>query len=56
MMQEIIIGITFLGALGYLARLIYNAFQAKSACASGCGKCQAVDFKSIEKQLKERGI
>jgi hypothetical protein len=56
MVQEIIISITFLVALGYLAKLIYNNFQARSACSSGCGKCQVVDFEAIEKKLKQKGI
>jgi len=56
MIQQIIVGLIFLGALAYVGRLIYKSFQAKSACDSGCGKCGAVDFAKIEKQLKERGV
>jgi len=56
MIQQFIVGLVFLGALAYVGRLIYKSFQAKSACDSGCGKCGAVDFNKIEKQLKEKGV
>jgi hypothetical protein len=52
--QEIIIGAVFLTALGYVGRLIYRSFQAKHACATGCGKCGAVDFEKIEKEINSR--
>jgi hypothetical protein len=53
MTQIIIVGIVFLIALGYIARLIYRSFQAES-CASGCGKCSAVDFNEIGKAIREK--
>jgi len=56
MVQSILVSIIFLAAVVYLARLVMRHFQSKSACDSGCGKCSAVDFNKIEKQLKERGI
>ena len=56
MVQSLIVGFVFLLALGYVGRLIYKSFQAKSACESGCGKCGAVDFNKIEKQLREKGL
>jgi hypothetical protein len=43
MIQEVIVGIVFLAALGYAGRLVYRSFQAKHACSSGCGKCATVD-------------
>ncbi len=49
--QEIFIGLIFLVALGYMGNLIYKSFQAKNACASGCGKCGAADLKKIEKSI-----
>jgi hypothetical protein len=52
MFQEILIGLIFITALFYLGRLIYKSFQANS-CATGCGKCGAVDFSKIEKQLRQ---
>jgi hypothetical protein len=54
MIQQIIIGAIFLGAVFYVGRLIYRSFHAKS-CATGCGKCNAVDFTKIEEQLKAKG-
>jgi hypothetical protein len=54
MIQEIVVSLIFIGALAYLGRLLYNQFQAKSACASGCNKCTAVDFNKIEAALKEK--
>lgn len=54
MIQEIVIGLIFLGALAYLVRLVYNQFRVKSACASGCNKCSAVDFTKIEASLKKK--
>jgi hypothetical protein len=56
MIQQILLILLFLAALFYVGRIIYKSFQAKSACATGCGKCGAVDFNKIEKQLKEKGI
>lgn len=56
MIQEIAVGIIFLGALAYLGRIVYKQFQAKSACATGCAKCGAVDFKKIEADLKMKGL
>jgi hypothetical protein len=53
MFQQVVIILLFAAALGYLGRMVYRSFQAKS-CATGCGKCSAVDFDKIEKQLKER--
>ena len=54
MLQQILIGILFLGALTYVWRLIYRSFQAKAACSTGCGKCGAVDFDKIEKQINAK--
>ncbi len=50
MFQQVVIILLFAAALAYLGRMIYRAFQSKS-CATGCGKCGAVDFDKIEKQL-----
>lgn len=56
MIQQVIVGLAFIAALFYVGRLVFRAFQAKSDCATGCGKCSAVDFSKLEKQLKEKGI
>jgi bacterioferritin-associated ferredoxin len=53
-LQQVLLGIIFLGAIAYIASLVYKSFQAKTGCASGCGKCGAIDFAKIEQQLKEK--
>jgi hypothetical protein len=50
MFQQVIIIVLFAASLAYLGRMIYRSFQSKS-CATGCGKCNAVDFEKIEKEL-----
>jgi len=52
--QQILLALFFLAAVYYLGSIIYKSFQAKSGCASGCGKCGAVDFAKIEQQIKEK--
>jgi len=56
MIQQLLLGIIFLGAVFYLGRIFFRSFQAKSGCASGCGKCGAVDFAKIEQQIKARKL
>jgi hypothetical protein len=56
LLQQIILILIFLGAVVYLGSIIYKSFHAKSGCASGCGKCGAIDFAKIEQQLKEKKI
>jgi hypothetical protein len=51
MIENLLIGLLFTGALVYLGRIIYQAFQSRS-CASGCGKCGALDIDAIEKQIR----
>jgi hypothetical protein len=55
MLQEILIVLIFIAALAYLGRLVFRSFQANS-CATGCGKCSAVDFSKIEKQLGQNKL
>lgn len=55
MIQYILIGLVFVGALAYLGRIVYRQFT-RSECESGCGKCNQIDVNKIEKQLRERGI
>jgi hypothetical protein len=54
MIQQLLLGTIFLGAVFYLGRIFFRSFQAKSGCASGCGKCGAVDFAKIEQQIKAK--
>jgi hypothetical protein len=53
MIQGILTGLIFLAAMVYLGRQVFHSFQARS-CASGCGKCTAVDFGKIEREVRSR--
>jgi len=54
MLQVAVIVLLFLGAAFFLGRTVYRSFQAKTACATGCGKCGAVDFKKIEEKIRQK--
>ena len=42
-MENVIIGLVFIGALAYLTKLVYKMFFTKqSGCAKGCGTCSAI--------------
>jgi hypothetical protein len=56
MIQMIAIAGLFSGAIFFLGRIVYRSFQAKSGCATGCGKCGAIDFDKIEKQIKSSSL
>jgi len=56
MLQSIFVALLFLTAVAYTLRLVWKTFFEKAECASGCGKCGAVDFGKIEQQLKEKGL
>jgi hypothetical protein len=56
LLQQILLSLIFLAAVVYIGLIVYKAFQAKSGCASGCGKCGAIDFSKIEQQIKERKL
>jgi hypothetical protein len=56
MLQQIIVIVVFLAAIAYVGRLVYKSFHVKNGCASGCGKCGAIDVASIEKQMKQKGV
>jgi hypothetical protein len=34
--------------------MLFRQFTAKSHCDTGCGKCSAVDFDKIEKQINAK--
>jgi hypothetical protein len=53
-LQQVLVGLIFLGAIAYIGSIVYKIFQAKTGCASGCGKCGTIDFAKIEQQLKEK--
>jgi hypothetical protein len=54
MIQEIILILIFAAALFYLGRLAYRSFSMHSGCAKGCGSCNAVDFKKIQDQIRQK--
>jgi hypothetical protein len=56
MFQTTIVVLIFLAAVFYAGRLAYRAFFVKADCATGCAKCNAVDFNKIEKQLQQKGF
>jgi hypothetical protein len=51
-LQELILICLFSAAVVYLGYIVYKSFEAKSGCASGCGKC-GIDFNKIERQLRK---
>jgi bacterioferritin-associated ferredoxin len=56
MIQTAVVFLIFAVAAAYLVRLVIKSFSSKTGCESGCGKCGAVDFNKIEKELKRKGI
>lgn len=40
--QNLILGALIVASIAYLGKVAWNAFKAKSTCASGCGKCPTV--------------
>jgi bacterioferritin-associated ferredoxin len=56
MAQTLLVIALFITALAYLSRLVYKQLQAKAACATGCGKCNAIDFKKIEADMLKKGV
>ncbi len=45
MIQQILVGILFLGALFYIGRMAYRSLTAKKACSGNC-KC-GIDLSNI---------
>ncbi|HLT81217.1 MAG TPA: FeoB-associated Cys-rich membrane protein [Cyclobacteriaceae bacterium] len=54
MVQQILVILIFLAAVAYLVTLVVRQLRAKSGCASGCGKCGALDMKEIESRLRKQ--
>jgi hypothetical protein len=52
MIQEILVGIIFVIALLYLARLGYQQFKQKDACAGGCS-CSGFNTQELEQKMKD---
>jgi hypothetical protein len=55
MIQQILIGLVFLLAVGYVGTLVYKSFQSKKGCSVGCGKCSALDIEDMEKRISASG-
>ncbi len=53
MAQNLIIILLFVTAVVYLGRQAWRSFRS-GTCASGCGKCNAVDFAKLERKIKEK--
>ncbi|HEY8511481.1 MAG TPA: FeoB-associated Cys-rich membrane protein [Cyclobacteriaceae bacterium] len=51
MVQQILVILIFVAAVGYLVTLVVRQFRAKSGCATGCGKCGALNLKEIEARI-----
>ncbi len=48
-MENVIIGVAFLGAVAYLINIVRKQFSAKSSgCASCSGNCKVTDFEGVE--------
>ena len=57
MLQPVLIGLLFLTALAYVARLVWRSFAAPAAgagCAKGCGTCSA--SADITRRLTEAEV
>jgi hypothetical protein len=56
MIQEITIGLLFVGAGAYIFKLFRKNFDSRDgACPKGCG-CSKIDFKKIEEDMKKARI
>ncbi|QHT71141.1 FeoB-associated Cys-rich membrane protein [Rhodocytophaga rosea] len=58
MIEQIVIGIIFILALGYLFQVVRKNFSTKqtSGCAKGCGTCSASEVKTVEAKKTERKL
>jgi len=53
MLQELIVGLLFAGALAFLARFIYRSWKSDRACAKGCGCDVALPEHLRKKEERE---
>ena len=54
-MENLIIGIIFLGAVAYLGKQLMSHFNPKNVgCAKGCGSCGAIDFDKIAAKMESQ--
>jgi len=53
MNQDVIVGIVFLAALGYLVNVFWNRTRKSShACGESCTGCSSINIDEIEKKIK----
>jgi len=54
MIQELIVGLLFAGALAYLGRFLYRSWKSNRACAKGCG-CDTTVPAHLRKKEEQVG-
>ena len=54
MLQEVVVLLVFITALVYLGRMVYRNFTTDSGCPKGCGSCSTIDFKKIERDIRQQ--
>lgn len=50
MIQEILVFVLFIGAIGYVGNLFWKSFNNDSNCKTGCG-CDPRSVKKMQKQI-----
>lgn len=55
-MQEIIIGILFLGALFFVGRMLWRQYNAEDGCGDGCHGCDTseINKKAITTSITKK--
>jgi hypothetical protein len=53
MLQTALIILSFIIAIFFLGRQIYNSFFGKDTHCSSCSACSAIDFEAIENKMAE---
>ena len=56
MLEEIVIGCLFIGAVGFLASIFFKNMKSSSLCPKGCAGCSTIDFNKIEKEIKKNYV
>lgn len=50
MLQEIVVFVLFIGAIGYVGSLFWKSLNNDSNCKGGCN-CDTRDIKKLQKQI-----
>lgn len=53
MIENIVIGIIFAGAMWYLASKFYSSFTQKGSCEKGCSNCSVAEIEKIANMYKD---